>query len=120
MVGKQYISQRSRRAAQRREALSRNNLELAYKKNGYFDGKIFYAPDRVTHTFLDGDDVVVLHFDLNRNSLYFKGHRVTSLKGHDRLSGYLVLFKKCLQDNPRTRKFVRPFDAVMAALSETD
>ena len=116
MVTKEYIYEPSRRRGRKRKLSTPLNLERIYKKNGSYDGKVFYSADKVTYTFLYEDDVIVLHFDMNRNNLYLKGHKITSLDMRENLEEFLTMFKKSLQDNPKTEKFVKPFDTVVSKL----
>lgn len=120
MFRKEYIYEPSTRRGRRRKISSPLNLARIYKKNGYYDGKIFYSSDKVTYTFLYQDEVIVLHFDLNRNSLFLKGHKITSLDMRDDLEEFLTMFKACLQDNPKTQKFVKPVDAAVSNLCDTN
>lgn len=96
------------------------NLEKIHKKNGYYDGKIFYSADKVTLTFVHHDEVMVLHLDLNRRSLFLKGHRVMSLDFHPDLAEFLGRFRKCLDDNIKTKGFLPTFDGVVATLSDSE
>ncbi len=91
-------------------------LEKIFQKHGYYDGKIFYSGSRATYTFIQDDEVIVLHLDLDKKALFLKGHKITSLEDHPRLSQFLGQFRKCLQENPQTKEFVRCYDAIVFAL----
>lgn len=91
-------------------------LEEIFQKHGSYDGKIFCSASRATYTFIHEDEVIVLHLDLDKKTLFLKGHRITSLQDHPRLPEFLGQFKKCLQENPQTKEFVRSYDAIVFAL----
>src|SRR3989339_1657814 len=74
-----------------------------HKRMGYYDGKIFFASDRATYTFVHEDAVVILHLDVARSSLYLNGHKITSMNEQDELPEFLERFKKCLASNPQTQ-----------------
>ena len=92
------------------------DLERLHRRNGHYDGKIFYSVDKVTYTFVHEGDVIALHFDLEKAVLFFKGHKILSLDAHPNLRAFLSRFKQCLTDNPKTAKFVKPYESVLASL----
>ena len=120
MLRHEYIFESERRRGRKKKVTAPRDLDSTHQKNGYYDGKIFYSDDKVTYTFVSEDEVVVLHFDLNRHSLFLKGHKISSLDIRENLQEFLGQFKKCLMDNPHTQKFVKPFDAVVSSLCETN
>ncbi len=115
MQKQEYIPQGGKRRG-RKPASEAASVEKVHKKNGYYDGKIFYAADKVTYTFVHDDAVMILHFDLTRQTLFLKGHRVTSLDFHPDLAEFLGRFRKCLDDNVKTKGFIRPFDCLVSSL----
>jgi hypothetical protein len=98
------------------EGFAAPGLEKIFQKHGYYDGKIFYSGNRATYTFIHDDEVIVLHLDLDKKSLFLKGHKIMSLEDHPQLSQFLGQFKKCLQENPQTKEFVGSYDAIVFAL----
>jgi hypothetical protein len=86
------------------------SLEKVHNQKRYYDGKIFFAADKVTHTFVFEEEVVVIHFDLSRNALFFKGHKIESLEIHPNIKEFLSHFRQLLQENPQTKNFLEPFD----------
>lgn len=92
------------------------SLERVHDQKHYYDGKIFYGADRVTYTFVYDDDVVVLHFDVSRQTLFFKGHRVESLAIHPQIREFLSSFKERLLENEQTKEFVESFDVAVKHL----
>lgn len=117
MVKQQYIDQTPKRRGRKRKPVRPMALEEVHQKNGYYDGTIFFSNDRATYTFVYLDDVIVLHFDVLKNHIYFKGHKLTSLDVHPEISSFLGQFKKALIDNPKTSRLVHPFDAIMTTLA---
>lgn len=92
------------------------SLEKVHNQKRYYDGKIFYAADKVTHTFVFEEEVVVLHFDLSRHALFFKGHKIESLEIHPNINEFLSNFRRLLEENPQTKEFLGPFDEAVAHL----
>ena len=92
------------------------SLERVHDQKRYYDGKIFYGADRVTYTFVYDDEVVVLHFDVNRKTLFFKGHRVESLSIHPQIKEFLLSFKERLVENEQTKEFLESFEMAVAHL----
>ncbi len=92
------------------------SLEHVHNQKSYYDGKIFYGADHVTYTFVYDDDVVVLHFDVSRQTLFFKGHRVESLAIHPHIKDFLSSFKERLLENAQTKEFVESFDVAVKHL----
>ena len=120
MEKQEYIFESQRKRSRKKKALKPLDLEYIHQKDGFYDGKIFYSHDKVTHTFVHNDEVIVLHYDLTKNSIFLKGHKIISVDSHPDLEYYLAKFKKCLLDNPKTLKFVRPFDLLLSSLCETN
>ncbi|MBF0104338.1 MAG: hypothetical protein HQM16_03315 [Deltaproteobacteria bacterium] len=117
IVDKQeYIFKSFRKRGRRPKMIKPVDLDYIHQKDGYYDGKIFFSFDKVTYTFVDNEEVVVLHYDSVKNSLFLKGHKIVSLNQHPDLELYLSKFKKCLIENSKTEKFVKPFDAVISSL----
>lgn len=92
------------------------SLEKVHNQRRYYDGKIFYAADKVTYTFMFEEEVVVLHFDRDRQALFFKGHRVESLNIHPNISEFLTEFRRLLEENPQTKEFLGSFDVAVGHL----
>jgi len=105
------------RSSQEKES-GKSDLKHTHKKNGYYDGKIFYDTDRATYTFIFEEEVIVLHFDLNKKSLYFKGRLISSLEIHPELSSFLSDFKRHLQENSKTASFLKIYDQIVSSLCE--
>lgn len=122
MLRKAYIYEPRNAQTLRKKHGAGQPLELGkvYKKNGYFDGTVFYAQDKATFTFLDGDEVIVLHLDATRRFLYLKGHKITDPHTHPQLEKYLGMFKDRLRGNAGTKKFVKAFEAALADLLESN
>lgn len=119
MKKQQYIDESPRRRGRKRKPTEPLDIEQVHQKNGFYDGKIFFSYDKVTYTFVyEGTEVIVLHFDLNKSALFLKGHRLVSLDIHPELQTFLAQFKRCLMDNPKTQKFVKPFDTVVSTLGD--
>lgn len=118
MEKQEYIFKAQRKRGRKPKNAKPIDLDYIHKKDGYYDGKIFYSYDKVTYTFVDKEEVIVLHFDSTKSSLFLKGHKVLSMDMHPELEYYLSKFKKCLLDNPKTERFVKPFDALISSLCD--
>jgi len=118
MIREHYINETNKKRGRKKKVSYPKDLEHIHQKNGYFDEKIFYSADRVTYTFLNDDDVIVLHYDVNTDHLFLKGHRIKNIHAHPHLHEFLTKFKKCLMDNPKTKKFVTSIDKVITSLIE--
>ena len=118
MHNEEYIYEPHSHRGRRKKAGTPVDLERIHEKNGHYDGKIFYSATKVTYTFVEGNEVVVLHFDLEKNALFLKGHKITALSDHPQLSVLLVRFKQCLTENPKTKIFVKPFETALISLGD--
>ncbi len=54
-------------------------LENLFNAGSQYDGQLMHSRDRVTYTFLTQTDVVSLHFDRVRKTIYYKGHNVQNM-----------------------------------------
>ncbi|MBU0506901.1 MAG: hypothetical protein ABII18_11550 [bacterium] len=95
------------------------SLDEIHKKNGYYDGNIFFAQDKATYTFLHENNVTVIHLDALRLSFYLNGHKINSIEDHPDLPDFLAQFKRCLCQNPQTEHLIKPFQTIVAHISET-
>lgn len=92
------------------------SLEKVHNQQTYYDGKIFYAANKVTYTFVFEEEVEVLHFDRDRHALFFKGHRIEFLSIHPNIKEFLSDFRRLLEENPQTKEFLGPFDETVEHL----
>lgn len=95
------------------------NLEEIIRKNGYERGKLFYAADKATFTFIHHDEVVSLHFDLKKQGLFLQGHKISFLSDHENLEELLSLFKRELIAHKAPRELMTVFDATLSRLSQS-
>lgn len=97
------------------------NLPLAaldgiLNREGYHSGRLFHSKDKATYTFVNDDEVIALHFDMNRGDLFIKGHKISSLMDHAQLEEFLVRFKKALMEQHAFTGLVKAFDAAVGRL----
>lgn len=43
------------------------------------DSKLFWSGDRVTLTFVDGQEVASIHFDQRRREIFYRGHNLRNM-----------------------------------------
>lgn len=96
--------------------LESTDLDHVLHKNGYFDGKLFYAHDKATYTFIHDDDVITLHLDQTRKTLFFQGHKVTDLSFYPHLGEFIAVFKKLLMQNDQAHHLANALDGALLTL----
>lgn len=96
--------------------LEPTDLDHVLQKNGYFDGKLFHARDKATYTFIHDDEVITLHLDEARKTLFFQGHKVTDLTAHPHLDEFIGVFKKLLAQNPKAHHLAKVLDGALSTL----
>ena len=72
--------------------------------------KLFFDDERATYTFLQDAQVFCLHYDLNRQSVFLNGHRLSGADMTEALGGFLAQFKKSLIDHQVNPRLLRAFD----------
>ena len=80
-----------------------------FKKDGVLDGKIFHTAEKVTYTFVSNNEVISLHFDRSRQTIFYKGHNINNLSLTPTQISHLELFKKELEKKGDTKIFVDPY-----------
>lgn len=94
------------------------SLEETIQRNGYGEGRLFFSTNRATYTLIHHNEVVSIHFDLNKQNLYWQGHKVSHLDEQDCLEELLSLFKRELVIRHAQRELVQAFDATVSKLSQ--
>lgn len=85
-------------------------LGKLFRKKGCFDGKIFHFGDKVTYTFISEEkEVVSLHFDRQKQTIYHQGHNVANLALTPNQLNYMEQFSIELAKKPETKDFIQPF-----------
>ncbi len=102
---------RSRETSLRWPALERPHLGEYFEPHGAFDDKLLTASDKVTYTFISGEEVISLHFDKKRQCLFYNGHSLDNIEFNEEQQKHLEHFREALSKNPETsRSFLKPFD----------
>ncbi len=96
----------------RHSQLPRPGYDQLFKKHGVLDRKLFHANNKITFTFVANSEVVSLHFDSVRKTIFYKGHNVANLKLTPIQKEQLLQFKKELEKNPETESFAGPYSEV--------
>src|SRR5262245_5838281 len=84
-----------------------------FKKHGIYDGKLFFSPDKVTYTFLRDEELISLHFDKKKRTLFFKGHNMAHMSLDPQQLHDLEQFHQELAKNPKTKNFAPAFEQVL-------
>lgn len=90
-------------------------LETVFQKNGLYDEKLFYSDDKVTYTFVSGEEVVSLHFDKVKKTIFYKGHNIANLSLNLRQIHHLEQFRNALEKNPEAVVFAAPYSRTLNA-----
>lgn len=80
-----------------------------FKKDGVLDGKMFHAAEKVTYTFVSNNEVISLHFDRLKQTIFYKGHNINNISLTPTQRSHLDLFKKELSKKGETHSFLRPY-----------
>lgn len=94
------------------------SLEEIIQRNGYGEGQLFFSANRATYTLIHHHEVISIHFDLNKQNLYWQGHKISRLDEQDCLEELLALFKRELVIRHALRELVQAFDATVSKLSQ--
>lgn len=89
------------------------NYDHLFKKHGVLDGKMFYTSDKVTYTFVDNDEVISLHFDINRKTIFYKGHNISNVELTPLQCQHLIQFKNELEKHGETGSFVLAYSNLL-------
>lgn len=89
------------------------NIEKIFEPHGIYDGKMFYTSDRVTYTFVDKKEVVSLHFDKNRQAIFYRGHNIINLSLTDEQKNHLGRFAKEMEKDPQTRALAADYSKAL-------
>lgn len=84
-----------------------------FKKRGAYDGKMFHAKDKVTYTFVANEEVVSLHFDRSRQTIFYKGHNISNIDLKPEQVEYLEQFREALEEDPETSNMVHAYNEVL-------
>lgn len=91
------------------EATSDNGQRVAQSSSGFL-GKLFFDSEQATYTFLCDDEVICLHYDQRRQSIFLNGRRVNTLLDDARMPEFLAGLKKALLEHKVESVFLRAFD----------
>lgn len=98
-------------------AFEEANLEQIIQEKGYEQGRLFLAKDRATYTLIYHDQVLSLHFDVDKKSLFLNGHKLNSLDDHPDLDKLLLIFNKELVSAGALKEFIAEFGASVSKLT---
>lgn len=87
-----------------------------FKKHGVYDGKLFQAAGKVTYTFVAGREVVSLHFDQARRTIFYKGHNISNMELTQEELHHLEQFRHAIERNTSTKPFVSDFGKVLQSV----
>lgn len=96
-----------------RPYFARPNYGRFFKKHGIFDGKMFQSNDKLTYTFVTHSEVISLHFDRIKKTIFYKGHNIANINlGPDQLM-HLGLFEKEIAKQPNLHEFQETFSQIL-------
>ena len=75
-----------------------------FEPHGLYDGKMFHSQDKVTYIFISESEVVTIHFDLNRKTLFYNGHNIVNMTLREQEKENLSLFHEALRGSPDTHQ----------------
>ncbi len=75
-----------------------------------FLGKLFFDTEQATYTFLFENEVICLHYDQRRQSIFLNGRRVNTLLDDANMPEFLAGLKKALLEHKVDSTFMRAFD----------
>lgn len=90
-------------------ALPRPGFGQLFKKHGALDGKMFHAQNKVTYTFVADEEVISLHFDKARKTIFYKGHNIANLELTEAQLAHLQQFQSELAKKDETTHFARSY-----------
>ncbi len=89
-----------------------------FKKDGVLDGKMFHTTEKATYTFISNNEVISLHFDREKKTIFYKGHNISNLSLTPLQLSHLELFKKELGKKGEMQSFVRPYTEALEKFLE--
>lgn len=113
MQDKQILENTKEDEVQVRPYFARPNYGKFFEKNGVFDGKLFHARDKVTYTFVFNKEVISLHFDQNKKTIFYKGHNIANLELSPIQISHLEQFGKELIKKNDTKKFASSYAEIL-------
>ncbi|OGQ08939.1 MAG: hypothetical protein A3G32_02180 [Deltaproteobacteria bacterium RIFCSPLOWO2_12_FULL_40_28] len=88
-------------------------LSYYFQPQGLYDGKVFFTRVKVTYTFVFEKELVVLHFDRSKKSLFFKGHNLENMPFEASLEEHFLRFQKVMESKPETKKMLSAFNEAL-------
>lgn len=82
------------------------------------DSHLISFGERVTYTFVLGNDVASLHYDQGRGKLFYKGHRITRENMEPWLVKLLQHFKAVLAESEYAERFSEGYNQLLGKLME--
>jgi len=81
-----------------------------------FDSMMAVFQDRVTYTFILGDEVASIHFDRRRGEIFFKGHNINNIELTPAHREALMHMGQMLTSEARTKPFSADYEATLGRL----
>ncbi len=81
---------------------------------GFQEAKLFRTQDRATLTFYAGNEVASVHYDRNRNEIFFKGHNVKNMTLTPEQWFYLEKFSDFLAQEEGTEDMRKAYEACLS------
>lgn len=90
-------------------------LSYYFQPQGFYDGKVFFTRSKVTYTFVFEKELIVLHFDKAKKSLFFKGHNLENIAFETPLEEHFLRFQEIMGSKPETKKMLSAFNEALHA-----
>lgn len=80
------------------------------------DSLLAVYKDRLTYTFILGNEVASIHFDRAKKEIFFKGHNIRNIKLDKAKMAALSDFKVILASDEKAKPFAKEYEATLGAL----
>lgn len=89
-------------------------LGRCFQKRGVYDDKLFFSRHRMTYTFISEDrELISLHYDALRHTLFYKGHDIRNLELNDVQLKHIEQFRTAILKDDQARDLVIQFDETL-------
>lgn len=80
------------------------------------DSLLAVYKDRLTYTFILGNEVASIHFDKAKKEIFFKGRNIRNIKLDKAQMAALSDFKAILASDERANSFTKEYEATLGAV----
>ena len=80
------------------------------------DSVIAIYKERVTYTFVMGEEVASIHFDSSRGEIFFRGHNIRNMQLNEKQLAALEAMKGVLAADQQGKEYLSAYSATLARL----